>query len=94
MMRLMKPVAALLAGEMSAKLKADLTERFDELEWLVTQEVAAFVAEQTHNLEQQLQLSRGANAEKERALLELAKVAAAVAWHRKGVPLQNPSHGF
>ena len=51
----------------------------------MTQEVAGFVAEQTHNLEQQLQLSCGANAEKERAMLELAKAAAAVAWHRKGL---------
>lgn len=69
---------ALLPQEMSARLRADLSERFDELEQRMTDEVADFVAEQVDSLEQQFRISRGANADRDRAMRELAQSAVLV----------------
>jgi Dynamin family len=76
---------ALLPPDIIAKITADLTARFDELETVITQEVREFIEEQVRGIEAQVQISQQAVADQERTLRSLKTTEQGVRGHRKAL---------
>jgi hypothetical protein len=85
----------LLPAESSAYIASDLAERFLELTRLVTEEVRAFIEEQTRNLERQIQFSRKGEADKKRESSQLEEAVVDVGRYRKVLEeaLGRAAHG-